>query len=55
MPTPKVPSPFMPGGPDAPFGSAPHRAKTSIWLLGIVYAAWFGFLLWMAAEVTGRR
>lgn len=48
-------SQYMPGGRDAPYGSTPRGSKASIWLLGIVYAAWFGFLIWMAMEVTGQH
>ncbi len=48
-------SQYMPGGRDVPFGSTPRGSKTSIWLLGLIYAMWFAFLIWMAVEVMGQR
>lgn len=38
-----------PSSEDAPFGTTPRRGSGPLILLGVLYAAWFCVLLWMAA------
>ena len=33
---------------NAPFGTEPRRSNTPIYVLGVLYALWFGVLVWMA-------
>jgi hypothetical protein len=40
--------------PGAPFGTEPRRSSGVLVVLGVLYAAWFVFLLWMAAFHTGQ-
>lgn len=39
----------------APFGTRPRRSWTPVYLLGFIYAVWFGLLLWMAATQVGWK
>ncbi len=40
---------LSPQSDNAPFGTRPRRGSGPLILLGVLYAAWFGVLLWMAA------
>ncbi|MBN2445526.1 MAG: hypothetical protein JXO22_02290 [Phycisphaerae bacterium] len=39
---------------DVPFGADPKRSKALVWILGVLYAAWFVFLLAMAILQSTR-
>lgn len=43
-----------PADPTLPYGSNPRRSKAPLIILGLLYAAWFLTLLWMAAYHIGR-
>ena len=38
----------------APFGTTPRRSKSPTVILGVLYAAWFLLLCWMAMYHIGR-
>ena len=40
--------------PQAPFGTQPRRSIAPLVVLGILYAAWFLVLVWMAACESGQ-
>lgn len=46
--------PHTPQPADAlPFGSDPRRSRAPVMVLGIAFALWTLFLVWMAAEQSG--
>lgn len=39
----------------APFGVTPRRSPVPVYMLGAIYLAWFGFLIWMALTQVGWK
>jgi hypothetical protein len=40
--------------PDVPFGTHPYRSSGPLFALIVVFAAWFGFLVWLALRYPAR-